>query len=485
MDLINRDVSVDSLIKIALDLSAEKNFNVLMQKILSEAMRICRCDAGTVYIAEKDHLDFYTVCTRSKGILLGKSDNADLMPPVPLDRRHVCACAVMDNRKINIPDIYSSKEYDFAGAQRYDSMNGYKTVSMLVIPMEDEKGKVIGVLQLINALDEEGRIIPFDKCYETIVSALASLAAVSINNHRLAETVTGILHSFVSVMVDAIDTRSSYNANHTRSMAKYAKKFVNWLNSTDNTWKFEEEKKDPFFMSVWLHDIGKLLVPLEVLDKPDRLGRLRDGIKSKLEMTKLSCELQKAQDPGSAEKYSAKVDALNKAWDLIDSANRASFVDDATIHELEECAGIPCITAYGKSEPLLNSDELDAITVQKGTLTASEREKVEEHVSYTARMLGSMSFTGVYESVPVWAGSHHEFLNGTGYPNHLTADEIPKETRLITIIDIYDALTAEDRPYKPPVPTEKAFEILEDMGREGRIDTEILALFKESGAWRK
>ena len=482
---INEEYSLDSMIKIALDLSAEKDFSRLMQKILSEAMGICRCDAGTVYIVEKDHLDFYTVCTKSKGLLLSKKSGAALMPPVPLDRRHVCACAVMDKKKINIPDIYSSSEYDFAGAQKYDSLNGYRTVSMLVIPMVDEKDAVIGVLQLINALDEGGAVIPFDRKYEEIVSALASLAAVSINNHKLAEEITDLLHSFVSVMVDAIDTRSSYNANHTRSMARYAKKFVEWLQASDDAWHFDEDKKDAFFMSVWLHDIGKLLVPLGILDKPDRLGRLKDGIKSKLEITKLSAELKRSEDASSAGECTEKIDALEKAWALIDKCNNAPFVDDETVKELQAFAKIECTTPYGQTEPLLDDDELDAITVQRGTLTASERDRIEDHVVYTARMLGQMSFTGIYENVPLWAGSHHEFLNGTGYPNHLSGDELPNETRLLTIIDIYDALTAEDRPYKPPMPTEKAFSILDEMAGEGKIDAHILSLFKESGAWRR
>ncbi|MBQ6575827.1 MAG: GAF domain-containing protein [Lachnospiraceae bacterium] len=465
--------SLDSMIKIALDLSAEKDFFRLMQKILSEAMGICHCDAGTVYIKEKDHLDFYSVCTKSKGILTNRNDKEAVMPPVPLTRKHVCACSAIDNRKINIPDIYASKEYDFAGAQKYDSFNDYHTQSMLVIPMVDEKDNVIGVLQLINSLDENGKIIPFDPGYEDVVSALASLAAVSINNHKLALEVSNLLHSFVSVMVDAIEERSSYNATHTRSMVKYADRFIGWLNETDSEWKFDEDKKDAFLMSVWLHDIGKLVVPLEMLDKPDRLGPLRDRIKSKIEITKLRTKDEKL------------ISELDKAWDLIDASNNAGYISDETIASLKGMASIQCTTIYGLTEPLLNKDELDAITVQRGTLTADERHKVEEHVSFTARMLARMNFSGSYEKVPFWAGSHHEFINGTGYPNHLSEDEIPDETRLLTILDIYDALTAEDRPYKPPMPSEKAFAILTDMAEEGKVDKDILQMFIKSDAWKK
>ncbi len=482
---IENEYSLDSMIKITLDLSAEKDFFMLMQKILSEAMGICHCDAGTVYIKEKDHLDFYTVCTKSKGILTNRNDKVAVMPPVPLNRKHVCACAAMDNKKINIPDIYASTEYDFAGAQKYDSLNDYHTQSMLVIPMVDEKDNVIGVLQLINSLEEDGTIIPFDRRYEDVVSALASLAAVSINNHKLALEVSNLLHSFVSVMVDAIEERSSYNATHTRSMVRYADRFIDWLNKTGNEWNFDEDKKDAFLMSVWLHDIGKLIVPLEVLDKPDRLGPLRDRIKSKIEVTKLGAMVDKMSAPGNAAEDDELIKKLDDSWDLIDSSNGAGFIDDGKIDALKKCASVQCRTPYGETEPLLNDEELTAITVQRGTLTAEERHKVEEHVSYTARMLGRMNFGGIYEQVPFWAGSHHEFINGTGYPNHLKGDEVPNETRLLTIIDIYDALTAEDRPYKPPMPSEKAFAILGDMAGEGRIDPKILEMFKESGAWKK
>ncbi len=481
---LNDEYSLDNMIKIALELSAEKDFHKLMQKILTEAMRICHCDAGTVYIMEKDHLDFYAVCTKSKGIMSGRDEGA-VMPPVPLSRKHVCACSAIDNKKINIADVYNSTEYDFAGAQKYDSLNDYRTQSMLVIPMDDEKANVIGVLQLINSLDETGKIIPFDPKYEDVVSALASLAAVSINNHKLAQEVSNLLHSFVSVMVDAIEARSAYNATHTRSMVRYADRFIDWLRKTGNEWEFTTDSKDAFLMSIWLHDLGKLIVPLEVLDKPDRLGSLRDGIKSKIEITRLKTSLEKQADGADKAACDERIAALDRAWELIDKTNNAGFADDDTIAALCECAKIRCTTAYGAKENLLNDRELEAITVKRGTLTAGERKKVEEHVSYTKRMLDNMGFGGIYEKVPFWAGSHHELLDGSGYPNHLKADQIPRETRLITIIDIYDALTAEDRPYKPPMPAEKAFAILDDMSANGTIDKMILDMFYESGAWQK
>ena len=476
--------SLDRMIRIALDLSVEKDFDKLMQRILSEAMDTCHCDAGTVYILEGDALHFHTVFTKSKGSSMEEQSSHINLPPVKLGRGNVCACAALDNKKINLPDIYESKEYDFTGAQKYDAINHYRTGSMLVIPMNDEKNQVIGVLQLINAQDEEGKTIPFDPLYEDVVSALASLAAVSLNNHQLAKEVNDLLHSFVEVMVDAIDARSSYNAKHTRSMVRYADRFIDYLRATGNEWTFTEDAKDAYLMSIWLHDIGKLIVPLEVLDKPDRLGSLYDGIKNRVDIAILMEKVEALEHPERAEMCAEKAAQLKKAWEMIDKANPAGFLPDETIAELKQFAGIVCKTADHQEIPLLNEKELTSITIQKGTLTEEERKQIQSHVVYTARMLEKMNFKGIYKDVPFWSGSHHEFLNGKGYPKGLTESELPRETRLLTIIDVYDALTADDRPYKPPVPSEKAFGILESMREDGQIDGEILELFRESKAWQ-
>lgn len=477
--------TLDRMIRIALDLSSENDFDLLMQKILLEAMDICHCDAGTVYILEEDHLNFHTVLTKSLGTSLEEQNRNKNLPPVPLGRKNVCACAALDKKRINIPDVYESTEYDFTGAQKYDAITHYRTGSMLVIPMDDEKDDIIGVLQLINAQDENGRTIPFDPAYEQIISALASLAAVSLNNHQLAQEVTDTLHSFVEVMVDAIDARSSYNANHTRSMVRYAGRFIDWLKETGNEWTFTEDQRDAYLMSIWLHDIGKLIVPLEVLDKPDRLGALKSAIKSKVDIACLMEKVESLQNPDRVSECDARIDAIKNAYQAIEKANTAGFLPDERIEELKGFAGIKIKNAEGEEIPLLDEKEVEAITIRKGTLTDSERQQVQSHVVYTRRMLDKMHFKGIYKEVPFWSGSHHEFLNGRGYPKGLTADDLPDQSRLLTIIDVYDALTAEDRPYKPPMPPEKAFEILRSMRDDGQIDGRLLDEFIESGAWKK
>ncbi len=472
----------ESLIRVAIALSAEKDTSKVLDMILQVAMKISNCDAGTVYVVENNTLVFHNSYTYGN---FDDDSNRHKMPPVPLSREYVSACAVLDRKKINIPNIYTSTEYDFSGAMKYDKISGYKTTSMLVIPMEDDRGDIIGVLQLINAMDSGGSVVAFPPEQEDIISALASLGAVILTNRRLSQQVLDTLHAFVRVMVEAIETRSSYNANHTKNMVSYASKFLNYIAKNGDDRPLTDEERDAYLMSVWLHDIGKLVIPLEIMDKPDRLGPLYEKIRSRVTVACLVEEITGLKEPSLQEGCSKSIERLKAAWKLIDESNTRVFLPDEVIAELREVASLPCKDDAGAVLPLLNDDELTAITVRKGTLTDDERSQMQNHVVYTKKMLDKMEFHGLYTNVPYWAGGHHELLDGSGYPEHLTGDDIPKEIRFLTIVDVYDALTAEDRPYKPPMPPEKAFGILDSMAEEGKIDANILKAFKESNAWVK
>ena len=482
---MTRNYSADNLIRIAIALSAEKDTSKVLDMILQVAMKISNCDAGTVYVVEDDHLNFHNSYTYAGGFADDANAEKKTMPPVPLSREYISACAVLDKKEINIADVYTSDEYDFSGAKKYDKMTGYKTQSMLVIPMEDDRGDVIGVLQLINAQDADRNIIPFPDKDEDIITALASLGAVILTNRRLSEQVLETLHSLVKVMVEAIETRSSYNANHTKSMVHYADKFLTYMGQTSDERPLTDEERDSFLMSVWLHDIGKLVIPLEIMDKPTRLGTLDEGIRTRVTIATLMEEIEALKAPASREEHDNRAKELKDALSFILECNTKGFLPDETIDELKRLATLKCRTEEGKEIALLTEDELTAITVRKGTLTDAERDAMQSHVTYTYRMLQKMHFEGIYKNVPGWAAGHHEFLDGTGYPNHLTAKDIPKEVRFLTIIDVYDALTAEDRPYKPPMPPEKAFGILDSMAEEGKIDKKILQKFRESNAWKR
>ena len=414
-------VGLDRIVRIMIDLSAEHDIDLLLENILRYAMEITHCDGGTVYTKDGDYLYFRNMITESLDVCSSSRDGGINLPPVPLGRQHVCACAALDKTVISLPDIYRSKAYDFTGAKQYDMLNGYRTGSMLVIPMMDDRERVIGVLQLINAQDENGEVVPFKVEDVTLIFGLASLVAVCLNNQRLSQAFSDLLHSFVRTMVDAIGLRTPYNANHTKSMARYAARFIKWLNRQGLEWHFEEDTIDPFLMSVWLHDIGKLITPLSVMEKTSRLGDRKEALSHRLTVAMLMEELRGLRDPAQQKAAEEKRNALLAAKEVIFAANEPGF------------------------------------------LTDEERKIMEGHVTCTAQMLSNVNFAGEYAPVPFWAASHHELLDGSGYPDGKTADDLPREVRLLTILDIYDALTAGDRPYKAPLSSERAFSILQEM----------------------
>ena len=316
------------------------------------------------------------------------------------------------------------------------------------------------------------------------ISDVTDQTLLFIANKRLANQVLGLMHSFVETIITAIEENSPYNANHTKSMVGYARRYLEWLRDQEELGLYTQENTDPLLMSIWLHDMGKLLVPAEVLDKPTRLGNRLSDVLNRIETAQLMLRIRELEEPDdpAPKLLSAQ---LGDARELILSANSAGYLGDDTIEKLKEISQLPCLKADGEKIPLLNENELEMMTVVRGTLTAKEREIVQSHVSFTKKLLSKMEFRGEYKKVPLWAGSHHELLDGSGYPDKLSGDDIPWETRLLTIIDIYDALTAEDRPYKPPMPPEKAFDVLRDMSSNGKLDAQLLESFFKSGAWKK
>lgn len=476
---------MQTLLDICAALSAERDREALLSYILDAAMDLTACDGGTLYLLGEDGLRFCRMVTRSFGLRQGGHDAPITLPPVPLKPSHVCARAVLENRLINVPDVHNDREFDFSGARRYDAMTGYHTRSMLVAPLSNDRGELIGVLQLINALDGDGQPTDFTPDMEPLVTALASQAAISLTNMQYAEQITGLLDSLVGALSTAIDQRTPYNANHTRSMVKYAARFLDWLERTGNEWSFDTDRRRSFLLSVWLHDVGKLVVPLEVMDKPTRLGSGLERLESRFAAMALLDRIALLEGRLDEAGFSAAAAEREEALDFIRKANTAGFLPDESIARVEELARRTYTDENGSVRPWLTEEERTCLTIRKGTLTAREREIMESHVTATACILEQVAFPRQYAQVPEWAAAHHELLNGTGYPDHRTADSLPREVRLLTILDVFDALTARDRPYKPPLPVEKALAILHDMARTGGLDESILALFEESRAWEE
>jgi len=477
------DHQMKQFLKICLALSAERDREKLLSMILDTAMDITNCDAGTLYLLEEDGLHFCRMVTRSQHIRQGGHADPITLPPVPLEPAYICAWAVLENQAINVPDVHHDSRFDFSGSARYDAMTGYHTDTMLVVPLANDKGELIGAMQLINAIGADGTVIPFSRNVELLVSAVASQTAISLTNMRYAEQITALLDSLVGALSAAIDRRTPYNANHTRNMVRYGEAFLNWLDKADTSWKFSADDRRAFLMSVWLHDVGKLVVPLEVMDKESRLGPALERVENRFASMLLLDRIALLEGRLTEEAYQAAVEEKNAALELIRRVNKAGFLPDDTLARVQALAGRTYVDAGGCEQPWVTPEELAQLSVRKGTLTAAERSVMESHVVMTSSILETVAFPKAYAAVPLWAGAHHELLNGKGYPRHLSGGDIPREVRLLTILDVFDALTAKDRPYKPGMPVERALNILHSMAEEGGLDGEILALFEQSKAW--
>ena len=295
--------------------------------------------------------------------------------------------------------------------------------------------------------------------------------------------ISALLDSLVTALATAIDERSHYNANHTRNMVRFAEAFLDWLDRTGSPLRFDAEKRNTFLMSVWLHDVGKLAVPLRVMDKPTRLGPLLDGIYSRFQTMRLLDRIAALEGRIGAEEYQAREAERERVLNLVEHVNASGFLPDDLAAEEEAVFRRTYTGENGEELPWFTEEEQNCLLIRRGTLTEQERQVIQNHASVTRRVLERVSFPDYCAEVPLWASSHHELLNGKGYPDHLTGDAIPPEVRLLTILDIFEALTASDRPYKKPVPLDRALGILHSMAEEGSLDGNLLALFERSRAW--
>ena len=470
---MNGNEELKAMLDIAIALSSERDFNKLFNIIIARSMEITGCDAGTLYLVNDGKLEFKIMKTLSLGIDRG-SDGAGIeLPPVEMSRENICAYAAISRETLNIPDVMQNDVFDFSGPKRYDSLTGYHTVSMLVVPLIDSDNTVVGVLQLINCLDGAGNVVSFAESMEKTVYALASLTAIAVSNMRYREELKEQLWSFTQAMATAIDERTPYNASHTRKVAEYCGMIADHINKLNAAGecddRFDENRREQLVMAAWLHDIGKMTVPLEVMNKETRLNGRENAIKARLEIFKLRAELMTERGEKNKvwlDSVIAQIDAANRT---VDKVNGSGFIDDATLTSLKAVLGYEFM-----GEPFFTEGEKEALSIRKGTLTDGERKIMENHVVTTGKILDKVHFNKAFENTPVWAARHHECLNGEGYPAGLKGDELGLDERILAVSDICDALLATDRPYKKPIPLDKAFEIMRDMASEGRIDGKVV-----------
>lgn len=469
----------ERILNIGISLTTEKDRNHLLNLILENGMKITNCDASTLYLLENQTLVFKIMKTISQNISRGADgESIQGIPPVALTEQNVCAYSAIHREIVNIPDVYDDASFDFSGPKKYDAMTGYHTQSMLVIPLETNEGELLGVLQLLNAQNAQGEVIPFDVSYEIIIRSLGSLAAVTLMNLQYTEEIKRQLHSFVEAMATAIDERTPYNGSHTRKVAQYTLLLAEYSNRKYREGQcsryFDEGTLEKLELAALLHDIGKMIVPLSIMNRATRLEEGLEVIRQRYRLLKSYYKIDCLEGRSSEQEYLEKIGELEEYFAFIEQINQAGFLNDENYQRVQQIAEQQYRTSEGEWIPYLTEQEREYLSIRKGTLTDEDRAKMEGHAAMTEKILSKVHFNRNYQQVPKWAASHHEFLNGSGYPKHLKGEELDIETQMITVADIYDALTARDRPYKEPLSKDVAFRILKDMSTEGKLNMQLV-----------
>lgn len=463
-------------------LTAEKDKKQLLARLVTTAIEIANCDAGTLYLYQNGVLEFQVMKTLSLHISRGERGEKIELPPVPMAEEHVCAYAAIHRELVNIPDVCQNDRFDFSGPGQYDALTGFHTRSMLVIPLEDTLGELIGVLQLMNALDEQGRIIPFGADDEYVIRALGSLAAVSVNNMRYLSEIKQQLYSFVEAFATAVDERTPYNGSHTRKVTAYAGILADYINRMHEEGKcgefFDGNRREQLILAAALHDIGKMIIPLSVMNKQTRLGACLDKVEQRFLLLAAYYEIDMLRQRITETQREEETSYLTESMAFIREINHAGILPAGARARVRDIASRVYRTGTGEVIPYLTEYERECLLVCRGTLTEQERRQMESHVIMTEKILDKVHFGATYSKVACFATTHHELLDGSGYPKHLKGEALELESRILAVVDIYDALTSADRPYKKPLPQEEAFLVLYAMADEGKLEMRLVAWLK-------
>lgn len=470
------DDALAKILDIGIALTAERDPDKLLDLIVDTAMSLTGSDGGTLYILDGDMLKFKIMKTRSKGTDLGGNGDAPDFPPVPLCREHICAYSALTGKSMNIADVYNSTEFDFSGPKQYDALNNYHTQSMVTIPLLNKSSETIGVLQLINA-QTNGIIRPFTAQEERIIRSLGSQTAIALSNMEYLRELNEQMWSFTEAMTKAIDQRTPYNASHTRKVAEYCGMIADHINklheSGEESEFFDEERRDKLIMAALLHDIGKLVIPSSVMNKATRLGWKLDVVISRLREIKLLSEVAFLKGQITDDEYETVCEHVNDCAEFIPEVNYTGYLDDKTVEKLDKVFEYS-YNINGEVIKFFTEEEKSMLKIKRGTLTEDERHIMESHALMTEKILEKVHFNSSFKDAGRWASQHHEFLNGKGYPHGLSGEDLCLEVRILTVADICDALLATDRPYKKPLPKDKAFGILHDMANEGKIERRLV-----------
>ena len=502
----------EQLNEIGIALSSQRDVRELLNLILAKAREITRADAGSLYLIEDDaegqrHLRF--MLTQNDSLVFPFKEFT-----LPLAEDSMAGYTALRGKVVNFADAYHiPPEMPFHFNDHYDRESGYRTKSLLTLPMRNAKGEVLGVLQLINArndpaarlrseADVAAHVQPFHERSVRLALSLASQAAVAYENRKLYNDIQALFEGFVKAAVTAIEQRDPTTSGHSLRVAAYTQGLAEIVDQVStgpySASHFDHEQMKEIRYAALLHDFGKVGVREEVLVKAKKLYPLQmdlvkqrfDYIRKEAEVSMVRRKLQTflERDRGDAlseiarlsEDFEQRLDRIQDYLEFIMQANEPTLMEHAQFRKLNEIAKQFFLDSKGSELPYINADEMRLLSIPKGSLDAAERQQIESHVVYTFNFLSQIPWTKELRGVPEIARAHHEKLNGAGYPYKLHGDQIPLQTKMMTICDIFDALTASDRPYKRAVPVERALSILEECVQANEIDAELFRLFRES-----
>ena len=483
---------IEELNNIGIALSAERDTSHLLEKILTSAKTLTNSDGGTLYrVKNTDKLFFDVIQNDSLNIHLGGSQTTTIpFGPLPIklpngdDNLSTVATYVVNKLEtVNIKDIYGDDKFDFSGALKFDENTQYRTESMLAIPLINVEEECLGVLQLINAQDEKGNTIPFDKEAESLARSLASQASIALSNNKLVEEHKELFESFSKLIADTIDKKSPYTGAHCKRVPiltmLIAHKAAEMEDGVFKDFKMNENEFFELETAAWLHDCGKLTTPEYVMDKATKLHTVYDRIgllKTRLILKSYEDLVQQYKIPlAEIKTVKEKYQTIYQRLEQINTGGEVLAKED--LEYIQQLKTESYLGLDGSKQPMLTSEEVENLSIERGTLNDAERLKIQDHATASIHMLSILPFPKELQRVCEYAGGHHERMDGKGYPNHLTRDQLSIPARMMGVADIFEALSAGDRPYKKGKTLSESLRILGFLKLDNHIDSDTFNLF--------
>jgi HD-GYP domain-containing protein (c-di-GMP phosphodiesterase class II) len=503
-DLLKR---LEQLNHIGVALSQERDITKLLEAILVAAKEVTHADGGTLYrMTEEKTLKFEIIRNDTLGIAMGGTTGVEI-PFYPIYlfdkdggqiKTMVAAYAVHNDRSVNIADAYQAEGFDFTGTQNFDKKTGYRSQSFLTVPMKNHEGEIIGVLQLINAKDPvSGEVVAFSDADQHLAESLASQAAIALTNRLLINHLENLFESFIGLMNTAIDDKSPYTGGHCQRVPMLTMLLAEAVNDcrVGPLKSFTMTDRDRYELKIagLLHDCGKVTTPVHVVDKATKLQTIFDRITlvdTRFEVVKRDAEIAllrerlKALDktlpaPTLRAEVETRLKPIEDDREFLRRANIGGEAmkdeDVARVQEISKRYGWR--DPDGKKADFLSEDELQNLTIRYGTLTPDERQIINHHIEVTIQMLEALPWPKHLKNVSEYAGGHHERMDGKGYPRGLTREQMSIPARCMGIADIFEALTAKDRPYKKGKTLTESLTILGRMKLNGHVDPDLFDVF--------